>query len=39
MGCRCSDTFAEPVRERSRYDGMRMEDIMRGANPNLWKGI
>jgi hypothetical protein len=32
-------TFAEPVRERSRYDSMRMEDIMREANPNLWKGI
>ena len=30
-------TFAEPVREGSRYDNMRMEDIMREANPNLWK--
>jgi hypothetical protein len=32
-------TFAEPVRERSRFDNMRMEDIMREANPNAWKVV
>ena len=32
-------TFAEPVRERNRYEGMRMEDIMREANPNAWKVV
>jgi len=30
-------TFAEPVREKGRYDSMRMEDIMREANPNYFK--
>jgi hypothetical protein len=32
-------SFAEPVRERNRYEGMRMEDIMREANPNAWKVV
>jgi hypothetical protein len=32
-------TFAEPVREPNRYDGMRMEDIMREVTPNVWKVV
>jgi hypothetical protein len=31
-------TFAEPVREQSRFQNMKMEDIVREVNPNFWKG-